>query len=519
MSASSVAPRAALEVLGPKARQRPPFPWRMAVMLAAALAIAVVNPRSGGTLVQLVDAATKLVALVAAVLLAAWLEERWYVALVGRNGLLRVIGAMFAPLAFLGLMLPAALAVGLPLDALGDEGTSVLAIGLAALWAASAATGTAVVVLVDVVVSAAVQSFRGRVQLAVLSLVAMSGALSALVLVATRTAGEEVRRRAEAGDSSVKLELPGVDKDDLVRWISRPETADLVALLLLLLVAILAMPAVLSACGKLADAVMERVHPLSGALQLIGRGRLDVRVEEGGSRDFRRLSQDFNHMAEQLGLSRRMERAFGQYVSPQVLGRIREQHGEAALPPELREASVFFADIRGFTSMSERLEPAQVLGVLNRYFERVVPIIEEHEGYLDKFIGDAVVVVFNGPIDQPDHAERATRCAIALQEEVRRLNEANAFPEVGELAVGAGVATGPLVAGNVGSREHMEYTVIGDTVNLAARLTGHAPAGAVWVNQGNVDALPEDMPRTRLEPLSVKGKLEPVAAYRVWPVD
>ena len=219
-----------------------------------------------------------------------------------------------------------------------------------------------------------------------------------------------------------------------------------------------------------------------------------------------KLSRAFNGMVGSLALAQRMDRAYGAYLGKQVSERIRAQHGEAALPASSRVASFFFADIRGFTSMSEKLEPAQVLGILNRYFEKVVAIIDAHEGYLNKFIGDAVVVVFNAPLDQPDHAERAVRCAIAIQQEVARLNEAGAFPEVGGLFVGIGVASGPVVAGNLGSQKQMEYTVIGDTVNLAARLTSKAPAGEVWVNAATAAALPPEMRGVELPAVPGEGQ-------------
>ncbi len=129
----------------------------------------------------------------------------------------------------------------------------------------------------------------------------------------------------------------------------------LVMLLLFAVAMLFGFPAVLSACSKLAEAVMERTHPPSLAFDHLAKGDRSVRVE-----------------------------------------RIRAQHGEAQLPPSLRDATVFFADIRGFTSFSERLSPEEVVSMLNRYFDRVVTIVEEHQGYLNKFIGDAVVVVFAG---------------------------------------------------------------------------------------------------------------------------
>lgn len=507
----------ALTVLTPAAREPPRLPRLALWVWLGAVGVSLLNPAGRGGFFETLDGLCKLAAIVAACALSTWLEERAFTRFVGRSPMARVTVALLLPLAFLAAAPLSAIALTL-LALIGDDGTSGLSLVLAWLWAASAAVGTLVVVLIDVVVSALVQSLRARIQLAVLSLVGVATLSAGGLALLVGNTGTAIRYLSQRTKLSLDLGSEGrFAGEELAQAMNRPEVVQLVSVVLLVSFALMTFPAVLSACGKLADAVMERLHPLSRAFALLGRGDLGVRVEEGGSRDFRALSSSFNRMVGELSLARNMERAFGQYVSGQVLSRIREQHGEAALPAELREASVFFADVRGFTSMSERLEPSQVLGVLNRYFERVVEVIDAHEGYLDKFIGDAVVVVFNGPIDQPDHAERAVRCAIALQEEVARLNAAGAFPEVGELAVGVGVSTGPLVAGNLGSRQHMEYTVIGDTVNLAARLTGQAPAGEVWVNARNAELLPAAVPRTALPPFSVKGKTQPVVAYRVWP--
>ena len=506
-----------LKLLTPSARVPRRLPRFALYVWLAAVVVSIPNPASRGGFFDSLDGICKLLAIVAACGLAAWVEERLFTRFVGRSAVLRVGISLVAPALF--LLAAPLLGIGFSaLTFLGDDGTAGLSLVISALWATSASVGTLIVVLIDVVVSAVVQSLRARIQLAVLSLVGTATLAAAGLAVVVVNTGPALQFLSGQSNLQLSLGEQGTFRGEgLAEVLKKPEVAQLMSLLLLVIFSLIAFPAVLSACGKLADAVMERLHPLSRAFELLGQGELAVRVEEAGSRDFRELSRSFNQMVSDLALSRNMERAFGQYVSGQVLTRIREQHGEAMLPAELREASVFFADVRGFTSMSERLAPGEVLGVLNRYFERVVTVIDEHEGYLDKFIGDAVVVVFNGPIDQPDHAERATRCAIALEVELARLNAEHAFPEVGELAVGVGVSTGPLVAGNLGSRQHMEYTVIGDTVNLAARLTGQAPAGEVWVNARNAELLPDDIPKQALAPFSVKGKTQPVVAYRVWP--
>jgi len=499
-------------LLTPALRPAPRLPrWPLVVLGVGALVGAVAQrvPFAGTTVLTAVAVGIDLIACVP---LAAWVEERLFGQLVGRAWLQRVLLSLLVPLlsivlfAAIGLVGPVAQAIGGP--------ALVGALVGGSWWLGSAATGSAIVVVLDVLISALTRDFRTRILLIVLALV---GFVSALVVLGFNF-GRAVMLAALAGKlGQLQLQLDGepfvIDRTTF----SADEIGQLTVLVVLAAAVLLALPAIVSACGKLADAVMERLHPLALGFKAVADGELTVQVEEAGSDDFVALNRAFNQMVGALALGRRLEHAFGAYLGRQVMGRIKAQHGEAAIPASLREASVFFGDIRGFTSMSEKLAPAAVLGVLNRYFERVVAIIDAHEGYLNKFVGDAVVVVFNGPIDQPDHAPRAVRCAIAIQQEVARLNQAGQFPEIGELQVGIGIATGPLVAGNLGSSRQMEYTVIGDTVNLAARLTGKAPGGAVLVNQANVAALPAAQFRQQLEPIAVKGKQIPVTPYQVWP--
>jgi class 3 adenylate cyclase len=147
----------------------------------------------------------------------------------------------------------------------------------------------------------------------------------------------------------------------------------------------------------------------------------------------------------------------------------------------------------------------------------VVPVVEQHQGFINKFVGDAVVVVFNGPFEQPDHAERAAHCAIAVQKLIAEANAHGLFPEVGKLDIGIGVATGPMLCGNIGTKSRIEYTVIGDTVNLSSRMTGHARPGEVWVSEETAKRLPPSMLAYPAEPIKFKGKDRSVVPYRVWP--
>lgn len=505
------------------------------LLISGALVLAVVFGFGGALAVPLRWTAAAMGAICGCVV-AAWAEERLYVAAAGRGAAVRVSLGLFVPLVAGCLAVLGASYLRPVLDRAGDPYVIALTVFAAFGWMASASLGSLLVIVLDLLISSLVTDLRQRITLAVLGLVLLTtggamGLSRAIPVVAQDVQADRETFAARLGTMALRpheiealLQPPpaklteGWASPAVTRYLGGAPRGGSFTLLFFALAALLAFPAVVSACAKLADATMERLHPLRRAFHLLAKGRLDVRVEEAGSADFVLLNRHFNQMVVSLGHARQAERAFGLYVSEQVLARIRSQHGEVAIPAALRHATVFFADIRGFTTLSERLEPSQVLSVLNRYFEAVVPVVEEHEGYLDKFIGDAMVVVFNGPIDQADHPTRAVRCAIALQQKLSELNAARVFPETGALEVGVGVATGPLVAGNLGSARKMEYTVIGDTVNLASRLTSHAGAGEVLVNEACAQALPPDVPRVPLGSIQVKGKERPVSPSRVWPV-
>ncbi len=512
-----------MRVLTPAARPVSTLPRFVPVAFVAALVL-LSSAHWIDALEPLGDVATA-IAVVAAAVGAARLEERLFFAIAAGTGTaLRIVLHLVAGVVgFVGATLIGVVLSALP-DALGFSERWIFVGLMAGLWFSGAVVGSLPILVIDLLISAIVPGFRRRVQLAVLSLLTLllvtTGALAALAVELLA----RLRDHDFAG-MTMNLEIDGKNlfAEDGARLASellaRP---GLVVLAVLGGALVLGLPALWSATGKLADAVMERIHPLSRAFDEVALGARDVRVEEAGSTELREMTNRFNAMLDALTLAERMERAFGVYVSSQVLDRIKAQHGDEKLAPSLREATVFFADIRGFTSFSERLSPADVVAVLNRYFSRVVPIIERHDGYLNKFVGDAVVVVFNGPMDQPDHAERATRCALDLQREVLAMNAEAAFPELreigdGTLKVGVGVATGPMVCGNIGSERQMEYTVIGDTVNLSSRLTGQAKAGDVVVSEPTAALLPDQLPREPMEPVTVKGKELPVRPFRLRP--
>ena len=209
----------------------------------------------------------------------------------------------------------------------------------------------------------------------------------------------------------------------------------------------------------------------------------------------------------------------GRFLSPQVANRIlaaSATDGGAALgAPEVREVSVLFADICGFTSMSENMSPSLVSLMLNDYLSRMTDVIFKYEGTLDKYIGDAIMAVFGAPLDMPDHAERAIRTALEMQE---RLSEWNAERKPGtpELRIRIGINSGNAVAGEIGSINKKEYTVLGDTVNTASRLESSVAKPGTVVIGANTIALVEGLFECRsLGTFKVKGKALEIPAYEV----
>ena len=206
----------------------------------------------------------------------------------------------------------------------------------------------------------------------------------------------------------------------------------------------------------------------------------------------------------------------GRFLSPQVTARIiaaSDSQSAALGVPEEREVSVLFADIVGFTPMSESMSPAAVALVLNDYLSRMTDVIFKYEGTLDKYIGDAIMAVFGAPLDMPDHASRAIKTALEMRE---RLEEFNAERNEPHLRIRIGINSGKVVAGEIGSINKKEYTVLGDTVNIASRLESSVARPMTVVIGENTHALVKNEFECRpLGAKELKGKLKVVAAYEV----
>jgi class 3 adenylate cyclase len=252
-------------------------------------------------------------------------------------------------------------------------------------------------------------------------------------------------------------------------------------------------------------------------------GRIDrryasaVKAAAAEGLDEEELRRRFGLGAEEAAVVRRaageveaVEGLLQPYLSPQLAARLREEPEVAALGGEEREVSIVFADLQGFTSFSERHSPAEVLAMLNAYWAQAVPVVlGRHGGMIERFAGDAIMVVFNAAADQPDHALLAARAALDLQ----RAAESVAGGHDGWPRFRVGVNTGPAIVGNVGTEEQRSFTAIGDTTNLASRLQTAAEPGQVVIGEATYASIGEQADAERLGELDLKGKSEPVVAY------
>ena len=210
-------------------------------------------------------------------------------------------------------------------------------------------------------------------------------------------------------------------------------------------------------------------------------------------------------------LSRRLGTLFHHYLSPDVAAALLADPQQAALGGEVVEVTALFADLRGFTTYSEAVAPAQIVTMLNRYHGAAVPCILDNGGTVVQFVGDALLALFNAPARQPDHAVRAVRAALAMQDAVGRI--AADHPDWPRFRIGAN--TGPALVGNIGSEQLRGFNAMGDAVNVAARLQTLAEPGQVVIGETTYAAAAALVQAVAMGELAVKGRISPVRAYSV----
>lgn len=275
-------------------------------------------------------------------------------------------------------------------------------------------------------------------------------------------------------------------------------------------------------CAAAAAAYMGRrwvgkpVDTLMHAAKRIEQGDFDARLQLKQSAEFTQLGNAFNYMAASLKERERERDMFGRVVSPEVREKLLS--GQLQLGGETCWVSVIFSDIRGFSTLSEAMSPQEVVGLLNEYMTEMSEAIKPWGGYINNFIGDAIVIVFGAPVVHADIEWRAVEAALSMRERLTRLNQRRRERGEIEIESGIGISTGEAVAGQIGSFERLLYTVIGDAVNLAARLetmTKEFADNPILMNAQTAQALKgrEGLRLVDRGLMSIRGRAQPIGVY------
>ncbi len=265
----------------------------------------------------------------------------------------------------------------------------------------------------------------------------------------------------------------------------------------------------------LARNVSRPVQELAAHTRHVAAGDYSQRLELPRADELGQLATAFNQMTTGLAERDRVRDLLGKVVSPEVAAQL--LRSDLQLGGEEREVTILFSDLRGFTSLSEKLPPAELVALLNRYLDRMSGIVERHGGVVDKYIGDAIMALFGAPVAAPDAAARAVAAARDMLAALEALNRELAAEGRPALALGIGINTGRVIAGNMGSHTRLNYTVVGDAVNLAARieaLTKEPAYGArLIVSEATARAAGLGATARPLGAVTVKGKTEAVQIY------
>ena len=259
----------------------------------------------------------------------------------------------------------------------------------------------------------------------------------------------------------------------------------------------------------LSRSLMHPVRDLVQGTQLIRQGKYDTRVRVARRDELGELSESFNEMAGGLEQRERYHSILVQLTDYDVAQRL---IASPSLGGERREVTVLFCDIRGFTAVTDGMTPEDVIAMLNEHMTAMTESVHRHHGVVDKFVGDLIMAVFGAPESSGDDAGNAARCALEMMDTRRRLNEVTGFPL---LEIGIGIASGPAVAGCMGSENRLNYTVLGERVNLASRLCSAAPAGEVLLDPATAELLVPKISGELLPETTFKGIRRPVRPFRL----
>lgn len=265
----------------------------------------------------------------------------------------------------------------------------------------------------------------------------------------------------------------------------------------------------------LSTALLRPVFRLFKGTKEVALGNFDYRIEAKSKDEIGDLVKSFNQMASELKKKEMLRGALNRYVSRHVADEIMKNPERVRLGGERREVTVFFADIRGFTPLTRRLEPEETVELLNRYFTVITGIIFRFEGTVDKFIGDAVMSVFGSPIESPSHLEQAVKAAFAIKKAISAVNSTRRTQGLVHLQMGIGLDSGEVIVGNMGSQARMEFTAVGDAVNMASRLSDLARAGEIIVAEPAFRLISDNVEAVKMPNVVIKGIDHPLDLYNI----
>ena len=265
----------------------------------------------------------------------------------------------------------------------------------------------------------------------------------------------------------------------------------------------------------LSTVLLRPVQALVEGTKEIADGNFNHHVEILANDEMGDLAKSFNEMAHELRLKQIIEESFGRYVSPAIVNLIINNPDQVWMMGRRQEVSLFFADIRGFTSLTEKKPPEEIVSLLNEYFSMATEVIVGHNGYINKFVGDGFLALFGAPVADASHTANALRAMLELRQGVKRFNQNARSRYNVTLGVGMGASVGTVIAGNIGSQTRMEYTVMGDNVNVASRLTQMAAADEILISAEVHERVYRTFKTEKVGPVQVKGREKWVMVYRV----
>lgn len=323
-----------------------------------------------------------------------------------------------------------------------------------------------------------------------------------------QTTGQEffgAYSKLDFGSTAVVVEL---EKEKALESVTRLRiTAALIAGIIIL--------AALLLVYFFAKTISEPIRELKIAADKIKGGDYHLRLTPRTGDEVGALTQAFNDMAVGLEEREKLKGALGKFVNPEIAEKAMK--GEIKLGGERKIATIFFSDIRSFTAISEKLEPEEVVEFLNEYMTIMVRIISEHMGIVDKFIGDAIMAVWGVPESKGNDALNAVNATIEMRRALLDFNKGRGSAKKPIIKIGCGLNTGPVLAGQIGSEDRLDYTVIGDAVNLASRVEAlNKPFGTdILISQDTYNVVKEYFDCEPMQKIKVKGKSQPQQIYAV----